>query len=70
MSSLVVICHSSYYRFVLLPHYELVPPRTSIACIVFKASVKRRLGGKALQWIEAFGRLSFLSKASRGDGTA
>jgi hypothetical protein len=38
--------------------------------IVFKASVKRRLGGKALQRIEASGRLSFLSKVSRGDGAA
>jgi hypothetical protein len=25
MSSLVIICLSSHYRFVLLPHYELVP---------------------------------------------
>jgi hypothetical protein len=30
MSSLVVLCLSSYYRFVLLPHYELVPPRVSV----------------------------------------
>jgi hypothetical protein len=30
MSSLVVLCLSSYYQFVLLPHYESVPPRTSI----------------------------------------
>jgi hypothetical protein len=33
--------------------------------IVFKASVKRRLGGKAHQGVEASGRLSSLSKASR-----
>jgi hypothetical protein len=33
MSSLVVICLSSYYRFVLLPHYELVPPRASVAYV-------------------------------------
>jgi hypothetical protein len=33
MSSLVVICLSSYYRFVLLPHYELVPLRASVAYI-------------------------------------
>jgi hypothetical protein len=33
MSSLVVICLSSYYRFVLLPHYELVSPRASIAYV-------------------------------------
>jgi hypothetical protein len=33
MSSLVVICHSSYYRFVLLPHYELVPPWASVAYV-------------------------------------
>jgi hypothetical protein len=26
MSSLVVLCLSSHYRIVLLPHYELVPP--------------------------------------------
>jgi hypothetical protein len=32
MSSLVVLCLSSYYWFVLLPHYELVPPRDSVAC--------------------------------------
>jgi hypothetical protein len=33
MSSLVVICLSSYYRFVLLSHYELVPPRASVAYV-------------------------------------
>jgi hypothetical protein len=30
MSSLVVIFLSSHYRFVLLPHYELVPRRGSV----------------------------------------
>jgi hypothetical protein len=33
MSSLVILCLSSYYRFILLPHYELVPPRASIAYV-------------------------------------
>jgi hypothetical protein len=33
MSSLVVLCLSSYYRFVLLPHYELVPSRDSVAYV-------------------------------------
>jgi hypothetical protein len=33
MSSLVVICLSSYYRFILLLHYELVHPRTSITYV-------------------------------------
>jgi hypothetical protein len=33
MSSLVILCLSSYYRFVLLPHYELVPPRASVAYV-------------------------------------
>jgi hypothetical protein len=33
MSSLVVLCLSCYYRFVLLPHYELVPPRASVAYV-------------------------------------
>jgi hypothetical protein len=33
MLSLVVICLSSYYRFTLLPHYELVPPRASVAYV-------------------------------------
>ena len=33
MSSLVVICLSSHYRIVLLPHYELVPPRASVAYV-------------------------------------
>jgi hypothetical protein len=33
MSSLVVLCLSFYYRFVLLPHYELVPPRASIGYV-------------------------------------
>jgi hypothetical protein len=30
MSSLVILYISSHYRFVLLPHYELVPPRVSV----------------------------------------
>jgi hypothetical protein len=33
MSSLVILCLSSYYRFILLPHYELVPPRASVAYV-------------------------------------
>jgi hypothetical protein len=33
MSSLVIIWLFSYYRFVLLPHYELVPPRASVAYV-------------------------------------
>jgi hypothetical protein len=33
MSSLVVLCLSSHFRFVLLPHYELVPPRTSVGYV-------------------------------------
>jgi hypothetical protein len=33
MLSLVVLCLSSYYWFVLLPHYELVPPRASVAYV-------------------------------------
>jgi hypothetical protein len=33
MSSLIVLCLSSYYRFVLLPYYELVPPRASVAYV-------------------------------------
>jgi hypothetical protein len=33
MSSLVVICLSSYYRFVLLTHYELVPSWVSVAYV-------------------------------------
>jgi hypothetical protein len=32
MSSLVVL-YLSYYQFVLLPHYELVPPRASVAYV-------------------------------------
>jgi hypothetical protein len=30
MSSLIVLCLSSHYRFILLPHYELVPPRAFV----------------------------------------
>jgi hypothetical protein len=33
MSSLVVVYLSCYYQFVLLPHYELVPPRASVAYV-------------------------------------
>jgi hypothetical protein len=33
MSSLVVLCLSSYYRFVLLPHYELVSPWAFVAYV-------------------------------------
>jgi hypothetical protein len=33
MLSLFVLCLSSYYKFVLLPHYELVPPRASVVYV-------------------------------------
>jgi hypothetical protein len=33
MSDLVILCLSSYYRFVLLPHYELVSTRASVAYV-------------------------------------
>jgi hypothetical protein len=33
MLSLVVLYLSSYYRFVLLPHYELMPTRASVGYI-------------------------------------
>jgi hypothetical protein len=33
MSSLVVLCLSSHYRIVLLPHYELVSPSASVGYI-------------------------------------
>jgi hypothetical protein len=33
MSSLIVLCLSSYYRIVLLPHYELVPPPASVGYV-------------------------------------
>jgi hypothetical protein len=33
MSSLVILCLSCYYRFVLLPHYKLVPPRASVVYV-------------------------------------
>jgi hypothetical protein len=33
MSSLVVLCLSSYYWFVLLPYYELVHPWASVAYV-------------------------------------
>jgi hypothetical protein len=33
MSSLIVICLSCYYRFVLLPYYESVPPQVSVVYV-------------------------------------
>jgi hypothetical protein len=33
MSNLVVLCLSSHYQIVLLPHYELVPPPVSIGYV-------------------------------------
>jgi hypothetical protein len=33
MSSLIVICLSSHYRIVLLPHYEPVPPPASVVYV-------------------------------------
>jgi hypothetical protein len=33
MSSLVILCLSSHYRFVSLPHYELAPPRASVGYV-------------------------------------
>jgi hypothetical protein len=33
MSSLFILCLSSYYQFVLLSHYELVPSRASVAYV-------------------------------------
>jgi hypothetical protein len=30
MSSMVFLCISFHYQFILLPHYELVPPWTSV----------------------------------------
>jgi hypothetical protein len=33
MSSLVVLCLSSHYRIVLLPHYELVPPPAPVGYV-------------------------------------
>jgi hypothetical protein len=33
MLILVIVCLSSYYRFVLLPHYELMPPQASVAYV-------------------------------------
>jgi hypothetical protein len=33
MSSLVILCLSSHYRFILLPHYEFVPPQGSIGYV-------------------------------------
>jgi hypothetical protein len=33
MSSLVILCLSSHYRIVLLPHYELVSPSASVGYV-------------------------------------
>jgi hypothetical protein len=33
MSSLVILCLSSHYRFILLPHYELVPLRAFVGYV-------------------------------------
>jgi hypothetical protein len=33
MSSLIDLCLSSYYRFILLPYYELVSPWASVTYI-------------------------------------
>jgi hypothetical protein len=33
MLGLVILYLSSHYRFVLLPHYELVPPRVSVGYV-------------------------------------
>jgi hypothetical protein len=33
MSSLVILCLSSYYWFILLPHYKLVHSRASVAYV-------------------------------------
>jgi hypothetical protein len=33
MSSLVVLCLSSHYWIILLPHYELVPPPASVGYV-------------------------------------
>jgi hypothetical protein len=33
MSSLVVLCLSSHYRFILLPHYESVHLWASVVCV-------------------------------------
>jgi hypothetical protein len=33
MSSLVFLCLSSHYRFVLLPHYKSVPTRASVGYV-------------------------------------
>jgi hypothetical protein len=35
MSSLVVLCLFSHYRIILLPHYELVSPPTSVGVIAY-----------------------------------
>jgi hypothetical protein len=33
MSSLVLLCLSSHYRIILLPHYEQVPPPASVGYV-------------------------------------
>jgi hypothetical protein len=33
MSSLVFLCLSSHYQFILLPHYELMPSRASVGYV-------------------------------------
>jgi hypothetical protein len=33
MSSLVILCLSSHYQIVLLPHYEPVPPPASVGYV-------------------------------------
>jgi hypothetical protein len=48
MSSLIVLCLSSYYRFVLLPHYELVPPRASVAYVQTISSNVARASSKLM----------------------
>jgi hypothetical protein len=46
MSNLVVLCLSSYYRFILLPHYELVHPQASIAYVQIISSDVARASPK------------------------
>jgi hypothetical protein len=42
MSSLVVLYLSSHYRFILLPHYELVPPQASVGYVqIISSNVAR-----------------------------
>jgi hypothetical protein len=42
MSSLVVICLSSHYRIILLPHYEPVPPLTFVGYVQTISNVVAR----------------------------